>query len=575
MSQSHSQERFKHAIAWAGYRFTSTVLDDIWPLVLFFTGIATMVVCVTKFTTTNLGINSVPLTVIGTVVSLVVSFKTNNSYSRWWDGQNIWANITSNSRQLAMIFWIQVDDKPKPEGVEPEEEAQAKERAGLGGLIEKKTYIGLILAFSVAMKHALRGELGPFYSDLYPLIAFLPKFGPGAQPPITHENIQVLWRNSAPRENYHTADEVVVPLTQAATKFDGSHPDNEKGSGGMTTQSSSFQKQRLRSTRDCLGVKDTDEPTIEEKGEEGPTRITNVELMPPRHPPPTRYYDIIPPLRIIKIVSDVFKKAQKLDEQERVAGGKRRHPGGIAPGRIPQQIVMYLSAYIASLVQRQLLSTSLISPALNCIQELQKAISDLEKLATTPIPSAYVFHLRLTVWMYLAALPFQLVQYINWVTIPVVAMASIIYLGFLEIGAQIELPFAYDQSDLDLDKFVIGLQHQLAEVTAFPTSVPTDFVVHSHLNQPFLPTLSLNAEELLGISTSSDDRPSFPDSHPNGGPNGVSNGTGHKTLPKSMKDLEVVLSANWREIREEARYLGRRREQLENRTGLEIAVLHL
>ncbi|EIW69018.1 hypothetical protein TREMEDRAFT_31453, partial [Tremella mesenterica DSM 1558] len=518
--------------------------SDIWPLVLFFTGIATMVVCVTKFTTTNLGINSVPLTVIGTVVSLVVSFKTNNSYSRWWDGQNIWANITSNSRQLAMIFWIQV-------GVEPEEEAQAKERAGLGGLIEKKTYIGLILAFSVAMKHALRGELGPFYSDLYPLIAFLPK------------------------ENYHTADEVVVPLTQAATKFDGSHPDNEKASGGMTTQSSSFQKQRLRSTRDCLGVKDTDEPDIEEKGEEGPTRITNVELMPPRHPPPTRYYDIIPPLRIIKIVSDVFKKAQKLDEQERVAGGKRRHPGGIAPGRIPQQIVMYLSAYISSLVQRQLLSTSLISPALNCIQELQKAISDLEKLATTPIPSAYVFHLRLTVWMYLAALPFQLVQYINWVTIPVVAMASIIYLGFLEIGAQIELPFAYDQSDLDLDKFVIGLQHQLAEVTAFPTSVPTDFVVHSHLNQPFLPTLSLNVEELLGISTSSEDRPSSPDSHPNGGANGVSNGTEHKTLPKSMKDLEVVLSANWREIREEARYLGRRREQLENRTGLEIAVLHL
>ena len=65
----------------------------------------------------------------------------------------------------------------------------AKEREELQGMIEKKTYIGLVSAhrrerdpadaqvqaFSVAMKHSLRGEKGPFYSDLYSLIAFLPK----------------------------------------------------------------------------------------------------------------------------------------------------------------------------------------------------------------------------------------------------------------------------------------------------------------------------------------------------------------------------------------------------------------
>ena len=45
-------------------------------------------------------------------------------------------------------------------------------------------------------------------------------------------------------------------------------------------------------------------------------------------------------------------------------------------------------------------------------------------------------------------------------------MAAVTYLGFLEIGAQIEMPFAYDQSDLDLDKFCLKLSHQLAEVTA-------------------------------------------------------------------------------------------------------------
>lgn len=35
--------------------------------------------------------------------------------------------------------------------------------------------IDQVQAFGVAMKHALRGESGPFYSDLYDLIAWLPK----------------------------------------------------------------------------------------------------------------------------------------------------------------------------------------------------------------------------------------------------------------------------------------------------------------------------------------------------------------------------------------------------------------
>ena len=57
--------------------------------------------------------------------SLVVSFKTNNSYSWWWDGEcknslaitvssirnssNSLANLTTICRQLAMLIWIHVN----------------------------------------------------------------------------------------------------------------------------------------------------------------------------------------------------------------------------------------------------------------------------------------------------------------------------------------------------------------------------------------------------------------------------------------------------------------------------------
>jgi hypothetical protein len=46
-----------------------------------------------------------------------------------------------------------------------------------------------------------------------------------------------------------------------------------------------------------------------------------------------------------------------------------------------------------------------------------------------------------TVWIYLAFLPFQLIEQFKWYTIPGVAMAAFIYLGFVAAGEEIEQPF--------------------------------------------------------------------------------------------------------------------------------------
>jgi len=46
-----------------------------------------------------------------------------------------------------------------------------------------------------------------------------------------------------------------------------------------------------------------------------------------------------------------------------------------------------------------------------------------------------------TVWIYLFFLPFQLVDDFGWYTIPGVAIAAFIYLGFLAAGDEIEQPF--------------------------------------------------------------------------------------------------------------------------------------
>ncbi|KAJ3344918.1 hypothetical protein HDU91_007517, partial [Kappamyces sp. JEL0680] len=48
---------------------------------------------------------------------------------------------------------------------------------------EKFGSMNLLLAYAVAVKHHLRGETGPYYEDLYPLIMHLPDFAPGQEHP--------------------------------------------------------------------------------------------------------------------------------------------------------------------------------------------------------------------------------------------------------------------------------------------------------------------------------------------------------------------------------------------------------
>jgi putative membrane protein len=91
---------------------------------------------------------------------------------------------------------------------------------------------------------------------------------------------------------------------------------------------------------------------------------------------------------------------------------------------------MYLYAWLADLTRRDQLPAPFLGPMTSALMNLQPALSDLDKIATTPIPSAYSFHLRFSVWIYLFFLPFQLYTSLGWLSIPATALASATYLGF-------------------------------------------------------------------------------------------------------------------------------------------------
>jgi putative membrane protein len=176
------------------------------------------------------------------------------------------------------------------------------------------------------------------------------RYNPSSYPPITRDNLLVLWQNGLPRQQAYKAEDIVaVPLTQPAT-FDGyafdllpgtakpsavaveapssaTHP--EAHASAFTTNSEAFKRQAVES---AVEYTKSDDPAIigssrlDEKhrlghinnsdGREQVT-ITTVELMPPRHPPTPRVWDFIPPLRVFKVIWDWFRKKRRIEEEER------------------------------------------------------------------------------------------------------------------------------------------------------------------------------------------------------------------------------------------------------------------
>jgi len=117
------------------------------------------------------------------------------------------------------------------------------------------------------------------------------------------------------------------------------------------------------------------------------------------------------------------------------------------------EISLYLSSYIDDQRQKEKADASTITAMYNALNTLVDCLTQFERILRSPIPLAYSIHLSQTVWIYCLTLPFQLVALVQYVTIPIVSLATLVLMGIMQIGEEIENPFGYDPNDLDLDDF--------------------------------------------------------------------------------------------------------------------------
>ncbi|KAH8832930.1 UPF0187-domain-containing protein [Flagelloscypha sp. PMI_526] len=458
---------------WTLKKFNATVINDVWPEVLFFSLIATMVWSVSTYTSHDLSIPSGLLTVLGTVLGLVISFRTSSAYERFQDGRKLWTAIQVVSRNLALqaslhdSIWLHVP-------FEREDKGAQKKQTVLQSVIEKRSYVNLIQAFSVSVKHYLRGEPGPYYQDLYPLISFLPRYANESP-----DDTLPLWAAFADLPVDPNAPRTASPSHAANAPPPENGTDEEKPKGSFFSSTSRKSQSRLHRKRSF-----DPEAALPSVESERP-------LLPARNPPATSLADYIPLFRLFAFLWHKIRR-QAVRKDRTALGGKKKL--ALIDSNVPLEIVLYLSSYTAFLMKCGLLQPAMATGMANNITSLQDTLTNLERVRTTPLPFAYQAHLRMSLWLYLFFLPFQIQSTFHYLTIPATAFASFLLLGFLEIGQEIE-DFGYDANDLDMDGFCLSIQRELHEITAHTSPDPSTYLF-TESNQPFAPSDRTTAANL-------------------------------------------------------------------------------
>ncbi|KAG0314808.1 hypothetical protein BGZ99_007846 [Dissophora globulifera] len=139
-------------------RLKGTVILEIWWQVILVGIYSLGLFFIHQYTAWKMNYSLSLVSVLGTVVSLLLVFRTNTAYDRYWEGRRLWSQMTLCIRNLTRGIWVSVS------------ETETRD------LLEKRSAINLLVAFAFATKHYLREEYGYNYDDMADLLTHIPKY---------------------------------------------------------------------------------------------------------------------------------------------------------------------------------------------------------------------------------------------------------------------------------------------------------------------------------------------------------------------------------------------------------------
>ena len=145
---------------------------------------------------------------------------------------------------------------------------------------------------------------------------------------------------------------------------------------------------------------------------------------------------------------------------------------GVCPAHVPSSAMVtenppayfavHISAWIAQRVKSGHLVPELARVLEGYVGELMDHQGACERIVKTPVPFAYVVHVRQLLVLYLLTLPWVMVTQMGLMSVFVTGLLAFALIGIEEAGIEIEDPFGTDANDLPLDDIcaTIGIDTQ-------------------------------------------------------------------------------------------------------------------
>jgi ion channel-forming bestrophin family protein len=127
----------------------------------------------------------------------------------------------------------------------------------------------------------------------------------------------------------------------------------------------------------------------------------------------------------------------------------------------PLAIASRISRTLADARARGLVSDYVWMALDQNVQLLIDYLGGCERIHKTPLPFAYVVHLRRALILYCFTLPFALVGDFGWGAILDTLLVAYVFFGVEEIGVEIENPFGHDDNDLPLERICETIEKNL------------------------------------------------------------------------------------------------------------------
>ena len=117
----------------------SSVIPAIIPRVIF-CGLFGLLISIIHYYYVDVGLPILSSVVPSIVLGLLLVFRTNTAYERFWEGRKLWGTLVNSIRNLARMIWVCViEDSPKDRE-------------------EKSKILRLLVVFAIATKLHLRGQ---------------------------------------------------------------------------------------------------------------------------------------------------------------------------------------------------------------------------------------------------------------------------------------------------------------------------------------------------------------------------------------------------------------------------------